>query len=206
MIVSLILKNQLVWNLCQYIFGADQQKKILYRSLIPKTGRLLDFGCANGNTYLAFTEFQYTGVDIDPIVINFARKQHGRRANAEFICADILDGSLPRKHYDYVLFAGTGHHIPNDELPNIIRALARTLKKRGRLYFIDPIRDERRRSAIVNALIAMDQGKFYKNQEYYLANLPKFSPDLKMVRNRMVILHDTFLPQPTYFIGVLEKK
>lgn len=200
-----ILANPLIWNISQFIFGSNSQKKELYRSLIKNKGKLLDFGCANGNTFLAFKDFDYTGLDIDSKAIDYASKHYSAYSNAKFICADILENTLKKESFDSILFAGTGHHIPNDVFFEITKSLSRLLKKGGSLYFVDMIKDKKRTSKLLSLLISLDQGKFHKDQEFYNKNLKNFSEKLKPIYSKTHIISNTLMPQPTYYIAEFKK-
>ncbi len=205
MLINSILQYPLIWDLSQIIFGANKQKKELYRSLIKKKGALLDFGCADGNTFLAFKNFDYTGLDIDAKAIAHAEQKYVDFPNATFICDDVLKNNLPKESYDTILFAGTAHHLPDKDLFKITRALARLLKKNGCLYFVDPVKDTSRKSKLLSFLISLDQGKFHRDEKFYTKNLKKFSKDLKPKFTRTHFMTGTFMPQPTYYIAKFVK-
>jgi len=206
MLISKILKNQAIWNLSQIVLGANEEKMKLYSSVIDNRGKILDFGCANGNTFEAFKDYDYTGVDIDSNSIDFANNKYKNYANARFICADVTKNSLEKESFDNILFAGTGHHIDNKLLFKITKSLSRLLKNGGSLYFIDTIRDKKRKSKLLSLLISLDQGKFHRTEYIYNHVLDKFSPDLKPIYHRTYKMKGTFVPQPTYYIAKLIKK
>jgi len=69
---------------------------------------LLDAGCAVGGLASALDEkfgiLEYTGVEINPGCVETARKVHSRKNyKSKFICGDILNTTLPRPHYQYVI-------------------------------------------------------------------------------------------------------
>lgn len=70
---------------------------------------LLDFGCGNGSAvsrYLVELGCRFTGVDIHPPSIEFARK-HYSRPNAEFITPDGLSG----RTFDILVYADVLEHL-----------------------------------------------------------------------------------------------
>jgi len=205
MFINLILKHPMMWQLSQIVFGSNKQKQKLYSALIKEEGKLLDFGCANGNTFPAFTRFDYTGLDIDCKAIDYASKKYSQYSNVKFICSDILEDKLPAKSFDVILFAATGHHLPNELLFKITESLSRLLKKGGSLYLFDPIKDKSRNSKLLNYLISLDQGKFHKDEKFYNDNLKNFSKDLKPIYHKKFIIKDAYFPQPTCYIAKLTK-
>lgn len=205
MIINYLLRNQVLWNMSQAVFGDNEQKIKLYSSLVQKKGKLLDFGCANGNTFVAFKEMDYTGLDIDPIVIEHAKKLYGHYPNAKFICADILKNTLPKNHFESVLFAATGHHIPDADLFGIFSSLARVMKTNGRLYFVDMITDDNRNSLLLKIIMSLDQGKYHKDIDFYKSNMKLFCKELIPVKFMTLQIESTFMPQPTYFVATWKK-
>ena len=205
MLVHFLLQQPLIWNLSQLIFGDNKQKQELYRSLIVKKCKLLDFGCADGNTFPAFSDFEYTGLDIDPKAIAYASQKYAEYPNATFLCDDVLRNKLPKKSYDAILFACTGHHLPNELLFKIMPSLSRLLKTNGTLYYVDTIRDESRKSKLLAFLMSQDQGKFYKNEAFYTKHLELFAKDLNPIFHETKRISGTFMPQPTYYIAKFRK-
>jgi|GEM_PF-1414488 len=203
--VGKILDIPVIWGLSQAIFGCDNQKRLLYRSVFKDKGKILDFGCANGNTFPAFNDFDYYGVDINTNLINNARKKYAGYPNAHFIEADILQKPFKPESFDYVLFSCTGHHLKDEQLFPIMRELGAVLKKGGRLYLFDTIKKPGKDSLLLRTLINMDQGKFMKDEDKYRRIINNFSNDLKPVEVKTLEIRGTLFPQPTYFYTEFEK-
>ena len=89
---------------------------------IPRTARLLDLGCGNGNLAAAIREQghrgQYLGIDISEELIGIARGLG--LPNTNFIAGDLADPAwettLPREAFDYILCFAVMHHIPGETL------------------------------------------------------------------------------------------
>ncbi|MBN1354536.1 MAG: class I SAM-dependent methyltransferase, partial [Candidatus Omnitrophica bacterium] len=176
--VNRLLQSPFLWNISQFIFGANAQKRKLFMGLIPN-GRILDFGCANGNLFPAFYDFDYYGVDIDEKLIEDARKKYGTYKNARFVCADILKRPFPEDFFDSVLFSTSGHHIDDKTLYEIMRALERVLKTGGKLYYFDTIHEPGRDSAFLKFLLRLDRGKYMRDEKIYRSMIYRFSDSLK---------------------------
>ena len=71
-VIKRLLAIPVLWDYVQLVLGAMRFKKELYLSKLPRTGKLLDFGCADGHIAEIFSEFDYYGVDIDPVAIEAA--------------------------------------------------------------------------------------------------------------------------------------
>lgn len=205
MLIKLLLAPPLVWTLSQKIFGCDEQKKALYRSVFSTPLKLLDFGCANGNTFGAFQDFDYYGVDIDARLIRHAQKTFAGCRNARFVCADILEQPFPEQSFDAVLFAGTGHHLDDDAFPKIMMALGTMVKLGGSIHFFDTIRTPGEDSLLLQLLLHMDQGKFHRTEDVYRAMLPTISPLLRPVRMTTMRVQRALMPQPKYFYAEMRR-
>ena len=70
--------------------------------------KLLDLGCGYGDLKpfidRRFRNVSYLGVDHLPEFVDEARRRHGERADAGFVCADFLNAILPQA--DYVFASG----------------------------------------------------------------------------------------------------
>lgn len=156
-----------VWNTFQNLVGADQWKSRIYPSVLRTKGKLLDFGCSMGNTTASFLDFDYWGVDLDPDAIAAAKKRWHGHENVRFECVDILKGEYKKDFFDHVLFAGTGHHIEDADMPKIIDALLATLRPGGELHFIDVLRQPGKDRFITRLVMNNDQGKNMRTKEQY---------------------------------------
>jgi len=194
-LLSSVLSNQFIWDICQLIFGANGEKRKIYRSVITNQGRLLDFGCANGNTFPAFKDFQYYGVDLDKIVIASANSKYSAFSNAHFFCQNILKKPLQKNYFDNILFACTGHHLNDTNLTEIVKTLSLTLKKGGHLHFFDMIRTDKD-SSLLKLILNLDQGKYIRFEKQ-IQKIIKLFPKSLILNNKQIFNIKTFLiPKP----------
>jgi len=161
-----ILNIPLVWITFQYFVGANQWKSGMYPSVFRSKGKVLDFGCSMGNNTGDFLDFEYLGVDMDCTMIEAAKKRWATRTNVRFECGDITtmhhDGE-----FDHVLFACTGHHLTDEQIPNITVALLRMLKPGGEIHFFDPLRQPGKDTWITRKILENDQGKYMRTEQEY---------------------------------------
>lgn len=191
-ILRTIINVPVVWDTAQNFLGYEPWKARMYPGVFDeKKGKLLDFGCSIGNTTKEFLEFDYTGVDLDQAAIEVAKERYGKHPNVRFFARDILTEPLSGESFDHVLFAGTGHHISDAELPAIIDALLAHLRPGGQLHFLDHIRTPLRDGLIARAIIRFDQGRFIRTADAYDRF---FDPKRYAVKKRDVI------PSPDRFI------
>ena len=167
-IVNKILNIPGVWNFAQNTIGAKSWKDEMYPSVFEKKGgTLLDFGCSSGNETHMFLDFDYYGVDINPQSITAAQEKYKAYPNVHFFTRDIIKEGFKKDFFDHVLFAGTAHHLNDDELKTITEILIDNLKPGGQMHFFDPIADPTKDSWMTNFIINADQGKFVRTEEAY---------------------------------------
>ena len=162
-----ILNIPLVWIIFQHFVGANRWKKTMYPSVFRSRGALLDFGSSMGNTTQDFLDFDYTGIDTDPSMIDAATKRWAGYENVRFVCADILTKPFPDASFDHVLFACTGHHLTDEEMKKIIPALLATLRPGGELHFFDVIKQPGKDGFTTRLIMNNDQGKHMRLREEY---------------------------------------
>jgi len=61
--------TEYLWNSVHTILGEPEFKRKLYCSVLCPPGKRLDFGCGSGHNVSAFLEFDYYGIEIDPVLI-----------------------------------------------------------------------------------------------------------------------------------------
>ena len=167
MVVKQIVNIPFIWNLAQSAVGANQWKAKMYPSVFErKSGKLLDFGCSSGNETAMFLDFDYHGVDIDPLAIEFARKKFRANDNVQFSCIDIVRDEYKKDYFDYVLFAGTAHHLSEKKKKKVVPALMKCLTVGGKIHFFEPISQEKD-AWLTKAIIRGDQGKHTRTKEAY---------------------------------------
>ena len=71
---------------------------------------VLDIGCSTGYGVQFLPPVEYTGIDIDPNIIDCAREQNWR-PNTSFLCQDI--NSFSWKHYDTIIAFEVIEHLSN---------------------------------------------------------------------------------------------
>jgi SAM-dependent methyltransferase len=192
-----LLESPLIWTLTQNVFSSDQGKRDLYRSFIEgKEGRVLDFGCANGNIFPAFSDLEYYGVDINEKFIRYAQKRYSQFPNAHFVCADILTEPFEPEFFDHIILACTGHHLDDESLRNILIALTRLLRKDAAIHFIDPIRTPGEDGFALRLIMGMDQGKFHRSENEYRHFFDSLSQLLLVERTTVYPVKNRGIPNP----------
>jgi SAM-dependent methyltransferase len=115
--------SQNIAALLQYIEGAP-----------PFT--ILEFGCGPGRDLKAIAGLGHIAVGLEgaPRFVEMARVYSG----CEVWRQDFLKLELPDKRFDGVFANAALFHVPNQELPRVLRELHATLKPRGVLFSSNP--------------------------------------------------------------------
>ena len=176
-----------IWEVIQFFLGAPKGKQSLYFGTLRPAPRakILDVGCANGNASAVFRDYDYTGIDIDPLAIDFASDRFRQNPTMRFLCEDVYRHDKPG-HYDYVVLGSIGHHIPNEEFLALLQRVRQLLKPGGIVAIFDPIVTGRE-SPWLKYIMSLDEGKCHKTLEEYLglfsrANLTLIEQKISTVR------------------------
>lgn len=110
--------------------------------IAPQPGqKILDVGCGPGNFIIALHRVQpqtvFTGLDIDPAILNVARAKLLRHG----MIADLLEASatnipLPGP-FDIITSTLMFHHLNREQKAAMLRQVFRLLKPGGKLYLYD---------------------------------------------------------------------
>jgi len=97
---------------------------------------ILDFGCGPGRDLKVFTGLGHVAVGLEgsPRFAEMARAYSG----CEVLQQDFLKLDLPAGRFDGVFANASLFHVPTQELPQVLDALAATLKPRGVLFSSNP--------------------------------------------------------------------
>lgn len=99
-------------------------------------GRVGDVACGSGfgSAILSGKAAQVVGVDLDPDIVDYARRTYARR-NVDYVCADALQFS--QAPFDAIVSFETVEHVPQPEA--LVHHLASLLKPGGTLIASVPI-------------------------------------------------------------------
>ena len=102
----------------------------------PPPFDLLDFGCGPGRDLKTFTTLGHRAVGLEGSaqLAAMARTNSG----CEVLEQSFLDLDLPDSHFDGVFANAVLFHIPNQELPRVLKQLHATLKPGGVLFSSNP--------------------------------------------------------------------
>jgi 2-polyprenyl-3-methyl-5-hydroxy-6-metoxy-1,4-benzoquinol methylase len=96
--------------------------------------RVLDVGCGPGTNSAEFKGLDYTGIDLNPSYIDYARRRH--RTNFEV--ADVRSDRVPGKgSYDFVLVNSLLHHIDDQSVSSLLADLRDYVSDDGHIHVIE---------------------------------------------------------------------
>jgi cyclopropane fatty-acyl-phospholipid synthase-like methyltransferase len=184
-----------LWDRFQDVFGANAEKRRIYRDLIEcKPGsRVLDFGCSTGITTVAFNDCHYLGVDIDSSSIEWAKHKYKKASNIRFECLNIFD--LRDEAFDHILCAGTGHHIEENTLVNILLKMGSLLAPGGKIHFVDIVK-AKENSLTMRCILALDRGKYIRTEPIYRDLFENISS--LAIEESAVVNANEFYTKPTF--------
>lgn len=142
----------------------DKQKLALLKYKNQK--HILEVGCSVGNiahVFHGFEDVKYTGIDIDPSVIAYAQKVFFGHPNFEFVCEDLKKYELSGDPFDFILFAGVCHHIPDAECQALLQSARHLLAEDGQLVVVDILQPEKEDSWLLHQYIKIDQGEYIRS-------------------------------------------
>jgi len=78
-----------------------------------------------------------TCLDRSDAFLGKARKKLRKYPNVEFILGDIREMGIPASSFDRITISWVIHHLPKEELQDIIQSIVNTLKPEGKVYVIE---------------------------------------------------------------------
>jgi len=189
-----------LWNFFQYVIGGTVDKRRLCLKHYAGESAILEVGCSLGNISKAFTalpNIEFTGVDIDPVVIEYAQKAFSHTSNFKFVCEDLRSFSEKKDTlYDYILFAGICHHIEDIECVELLNVASRSLlQKGGKLVVVDPLLPLPEDSGFVHSFLKLEQGKFLRTGQQ-LEDIVKETEEVRLVDKHEYLIGASPLHRP----------
>ena len=131
---------------------------------------VLDIACGPGAFSNLFTPEKYTGGDINPKYIDFAKKNyHGR-----FSVQDARTLQFPDRSFDHVLVYGLLHHLSDQDAIKVLSGVQRVLKSGGKALIIEDIPTESNLNLLGHLLHSAENGHFIRPANDYHKLLEPF--------------------------------
>jgi ubiquinone/menaquinone biosynthesis C-methylase UbiE len=140
--------------------------------------RVLDVACGPGAFSDLFSDQSYTGIDINPIYIDYAKKHY----RGEFFVEDARSLSFPDQHFDEALVFGVLHHLDDTDVSAVARHLRRVLRPGGAALVIEDIPTESHLNLVGHLLHWVENGHYIRPAEGYRRLL---SPHFRVSEERL---------------------
>jgi ubiquinone/menaquinone biosynthesis C-methylase UbiE len=103
---------------------------------------ILDFGSGAGVLAKKLIkelsqEGKLTCLDLSEAFLRRVRKKLRKFKNVDFILGDIRELNIPSNSFDIITISWVIHHLPEEELSEIIQSIVKTLKPEGKVYVIE---------------------------------------------------------------------
>ncbi len=166
---------------CRGLFEADFtviRKTIREHLAFDANVRVLDVACGPGAFSDLFSEQSYTGIDINPRYIEYAKK-HFR---GEFFAQDARRLSFEDGRFDEALVYGVLHHLDDSDLTEVARSIRRVVRAGGAVLVIEDIPTESHLNLVGHLLHWIENGHYIRPAEEYRRLL---SPHFRIAEERV---------------------
>ena len=122
--------------------GTSFKKKVLERTQLKNSERLLDVGCGTATLLIAaksrYPDSQVIGIDADDRVLDIARKKiQDNNLEVEVVQARAEHLPFPSSSFDVVVSTLIFHHLPTEIKQLAMREIYRVLRQDGRFLLAD---------------------------------------------------------------------
>jgi SAM-dependent methyltransferase len=166
-----ILTISRIYDLFQNLAGGVNGRKWIAKNIWKLKGpeRVVDIGCGPGSSlkYLPVNT-QYWGFDISENYIEAARKRLSDRGTflvgtaRDFL--DSTDTDTRLTDAGLVLCNGLLHHLPDDEVMEILELAKRIMRPNGRLVCVEPT-FLARQTRLSRWIISKDRGRYVRSEQ-----------------------------------------
>lgn len=192
MSIKELLSYPLFYDALQALVGSSRARRLLVDEYIKPfpQAKILDIGCGTGNMRRYLPDYvQYTGIDINQMYINAAKKEF--TINDTFICCDITDlgtTKINRTLYDIILAIGLIHHLNDEKAKRVFIESRKLLSSGGRIVTFDNVYTSQQ-SCIARHIISHDRGKFVRNLDEYMNLIcSSFQQVETIIRNDLMLI------------------
>ena len=169
-VVHYLAAKPWIYDRVQAMAGAGVVNRHLAGALQPLVRPALDVLDVGGGTGLARALFpadcHYVCLDSDPVKLQGFKQKY---PDGISLLSDATSMPVDTASVDLVLCRFVTHHVPDGQLPDLLRESARVLKRGGRFIFVEAVRVDRR--PIASLLWHYDRGSYPRREEEVRARL-----------------------------------
>lgn len=129
------IKERLIFWMIRLITLDYYVVKKEIKKTYKKKGKILDLGSGSGYLAPLFDKKSYLGIEIDPVLVAFAKKDY---PGYSFKVGDMTKINLGEK-YDFVLVIGVLHHLDGGDFTKALNVIHNHLKIKGKVLIIEAI-------------------------------------------------------------------
>lgn len=160
--LSGIMRNTTAYRLWQAPFANAKLAPVLRHNDLSTVERVLDVGCGPGTNCRYFANCDYTGLDINPQYIDYARRTFG----LNFLVQDVCTFQAPPdERFDFVLINSLLHHLDQAATHGILEQVTKLLTPGGHVNIVDLVIPNE--AGIPRWLAANDRGDFPRGQDQW---------------------------------------
>jgi 2-polyprenyl-3-methyl-5-hydroxy-6-metoxy-1,4-benzoquinol methylase len=154
----------LAFDFFQYSIGGTTAKRELAISSHTNQKHVLEVGCSIGNIAKPFLKksISYTGIDIDDLSIQYAKKKYKKYKNCTFLTGDLFEQKFI-KSFDLIIFSAVLHHIDDCLVKKMLEFSVELLSKDGSICISDPVLPEPSDSFIIKLYRKMERGNHMRS-------------------------------------------
>jgi ubiquinone/menaquinone biosynthesis C-methylase UbiE len=129
----------------------------------PTEGRVLEVACGPGAFSDLFPPDRYTGIDLNPRYIRFAKKNF----TGDFHVQDARKLDFPEGSFDQVLVYGLLHHLNDEDVSAVLTSLTRVLRPKGHALVIEDVPTESKLNVIGHLVHWAENGHHIRAADQY---------------------------------------
>lgn len=157
-----------LYNAFQAAVGATAlRRRVIQKHVRTKAGdKVIDIGCGSAQVLRYLPDVDYTGIDINPDYIAFARRTYGSKGT--FLVGDTQSfRDDPRfKDADIVMAFGLLHHLDDEEAAHCLQFACDALRTKGRFICHEACWIPNQ-GAFSKYIMSIDRGRSIRTEEQY---------------------------------------
>lgn len=175
-----------LWLLAQQVVGCNGAKMALALRHYKGERRVLEIGCSAGNIAPAFSDADYTGIDIDDGALALARRRFEGRPNFRFQHISLADMAATGTQFDYVLFAGILHHVSDDTAEKMLADALKVVAPGGTLVISEPEAVRPSDGIVFRLFYKLEQGQFLRSRSALEALVRRAGIDINRIDDQLM--------------------
>lgn len=154
--LSSVMVHTTAYRLWQAPFARAKLAPAFQHNNFDRIKRVLDVGCGPGTNCQYFHHTDYTGFDINPGYIRFAKERYRRNFLVQDVCT--FEPQADEERFDFVLVNSLLHHLNDDQSLQILGQICKLLSPDGFVHIVELVLPAQR--GLPRLLATNDRGDF----------------------------------------------